>query len=63
MLLEKSENDDRYIEALKAELSKLRNQPAQVQTKVVYKDRPDNTNETGDNKVDPLSASTGFNPY
>ncbi len=40
MLIEKSENDDRYIMALKKEVDKLKSHPQSVQTRIVYKDRP-----------------------
>jgi len=38
--LEKSDNDDRYIRALKSEIVKLRNKPPVVQTKILVRDKP-----------------------
>ena len=44
MLVEKSENDDRYIFALKKEIEKLKSQGqgggSSVQTRIVYRDKP-----------------------
>lgn len=54
ILLEKSNNDDRYIEALKAEMSKLKNAPPVVQTKIIFKDKPEAVQESpSDNQVRP----------
>lgn len=36
LLLEKSNNDDRYITALKAEIEKLKNRQPEVINKVIY---------------------------
>jgi len=38
ILLEKSDNDDKYIQALKQEVEKLKNQQPVTQTKIVYRD-------------------------
>jgi len=41
ILLEKSDNDDKYIGALKREIEKLKSvSPGGVQTRIVYRDRP-----------------------
>jgi len=39
VLLEKSDNDDRYISALKQEIEKLKKNANQVETKIIYKTR------------------------
>lgn len=41
ILLEKSENDDKYIFALKSELEKLKKNAPQQETKIVYKPADD----------------------
>lgn len=39
--MEKSDNDDKYIAALKREIEKLKSvSPGGVQTRIVYRDRP-----------------------
>jgi hypothetical protein len=41
ILIEKSENDDRFIAALKKELERAKAQTPTVQTRIVYRDKPD----------------------
>lgn len=38
--MEKSDNDDKYIHALKKELDKSKTQQSGMQTRIVYRDRP-----------------------
>jgi len=52
-LLEKSDNDDKYIHALKKELDKLKSQGG-TQTRIVYRDRPV---ESKKNEVDELDEN------
>lgn len=53
ILLEKSDNDDKYIHALKKELDKLKSQGG-TQTRIVYRDRPV---ESKKNEVDELDEN------
>jgi len=57
ILIEKSENDDKFIMALKKEIEKLKNAPPNYQTRIVYRDRPvevkkDNDDGESDTVID-----------
>ena len=59
ILKEKSENDDKYIVALKKEVERLRDKSPGVQTRIVYRDKPAETKreDQDENLVEFLTMS------
>ena len=52
VFMEKSENDDKFIAALKKELEKSRSVTPPVQTRIVYRDKPAEKKEQNEDKDD-----------
>lgn len=49
---EKSDNDDKYIAALKKEVERLKDKSPGVQTRIVYRDKPAETKRTENEDID-----------